>query len=159
MKLILLSLLLIATFVNASVTTTYDNNVTVNSSVVHNEDGTYTYSYNLTPALFTKQDISHFEVFVCGGLLITNATSNIRFSEEIKDESFKFDNLAGKNNDRQLWFTFDSPNSPALGDVAVKYGRLEAFTRAQVPSCEKIPETSTLGLSVLGLCLLLRRKR
>lgn len=158
MKLKILSLLLAATVANASVTTTYDN-ITITSSVVHNESGTYTYSYNITPALFTKQDISHFEVFVCGGLLITNATSNIRFKEEIKDESIKFDNLEGKNNDKQLWFTFDSPNSPELGDVAVKYGRIEAFTKAQVPSCVAIPETSTMSLAFLGSMLLLRRRR
>lgn len=158
MKLKLLSLLLAATVANASVTTTYDE-ITITSSVVHNESGTYTYSYNITPALFTKQDISHFEVFVCGGLLITNATSSIKFKEEIKDESFKFDNLEGKNNDKQLWFTFDSPNSPELGDVAVKYGRTEAFTKAQVPGCAAIPEPGVICLSTLGLGLLLRRRR
>lgn len=158
MKLKLLSLLLAATVANASVTTTYDD-ITITSSVVYNESGTYTYSYNITPALFTKQDISHFEIFFCGGINITNTSSNIRFTEEIKDESIKFDNLAGKNNDKQLWFTFDSVNAPTTGSVAVKYGRTEAFTKAQVPSCTVIPEPSVVGLSFLGLSLLLRRRR
>jgi hypothetical protein len=158
MKLKILSLLMAATVANASVTTTYDD-ITITSSVVHNEGGTYTYSYNITPALFTKQDISHFEIFFCGDVVIANATSSIKFKGELKDESFKFDNLAGNNNKEVLWFTFDSVNAPELGDVAVKYGRVEAFTKAQVPSCAAIPEPSVVCLSTIGFCLLLRRRR
>lgn len=147
-----------ATVANASVTTTY-NDIIISSSVVHNESGTYTYSYNITPALFTKQDISHFEIFFCGHIVISNATSSIKFNGEFKDESFKFDSLEGNNNKKTMWFTFDSVNVPELGDVVVKYGRTEAFTKAQVPSCATIPEPSVVGLSTLGFCLLLRRRR
>lgn len=154
----ILSLLLAVSVANASVTNTYDD-ITITSSVVHNQSGNYTYSYNITPALFTKQDISHFEIFFCGDINITNMSSNIRFTDELKDESFKFDNLEGKNNNKELWFTFDSVNAPTTGSVAVKYGRTKAFTKAQVPSCAVIPETSTTILAFLGGVLLLRRRR
>lgn len=154
----ILSLLLAVSVANASVTNTYDD-ITITSSVVHNQSGNYTYSYNITPALFTKQDISHFEIFFCNGINITNMSSNIRFTDELKDESFKFDNLEGKNNNKELWFTFDSVNAPTTGSVAVKYGRTEAFTKAQVPSCAVIPESSTMILAFLGGVLLLRRRR
>jgi|694.fasta_scaffold95412_3 hypothetical protein len=158
LKLLLLSLLIATNAANARVTTTYDDTY-VSSSVVYNGIGLYTYSYNITPELFTTYDISNFEIFFCEDAKILNARSNIRFTEELGDRFFKFDSIEDDNNDKQLWFTFDSPNAPEIGDVAVKYARTETFAKEYVPSCVTIPEPSVVGLSFLGMLLLLRRKR
>lgn len=170
MKLKLLSLLLAATVATASATTSYISSG-VTSSVVHNsQSGLYTYSYNITPALFTEQDIFYFEVFFCEGAKILNASSNISFNGRLNINSYKFANLDyddleedddddDDDTDMQLTFTFDSASAPELGDVSVKYGSTVSFMRADVPGCSVIPEPSVVGLSCLGLFLLLRRKR
>ena len=165
MKLKLLSLLLAATVATASAATSYISSG-VTSSVVHNsQSGLYTYSYNITPALFTEQDIFYFEVFFCEGAKILNASSNISFNGRLNINSYKFANLdyddleEDDDTDMQLTFTFDSARAPELGDVSVKYGSTVSFMRADVPGCSVIPEPSVVGLSCLGLFLLLRRKR
>lgn len=158
MKLTLLSLLASAVTCFASVVTTF-NNSSVTSSVVSNKNGLFTYTYNISPYKFTKKDISYFEIEFCDDVEIINPTSNIRFEEEYEDDSYKFDSLENDNNSTDLWFKFDSPNAPEMGDVIVKYGNTESYANVNVPSCIAVPEASTLSFAILGTMLLLRRRR
>lgn len=112
----------------------------------------------MEPRLIEKKELSHFEVFYCEEVAILSPESTLRFQTETESGGFKWDSLKG-NSSGVVSFSFFSKNTPILGNGEIKFGTSVFQDTVIVPSCNTIPETSTIGLLFCGLLLTTRRKR
>jgi hypothetical protein len=155
---IILSLLTLTLTSFGAVSSLSNNGRYLNSSATLTEDGWIKYTYTMQPSNIERRDLSFFEVLFCDEASILSPESTLRFKAELSDMGFKWDSLKGNNNDT-VSFSFLSQFAPILGESYFKMGNTVYFDEALVPSCQTIPEVSTLGALALGVLTLLRRKR
>lgn len=133
---------------------------TINSNVAF-MDGVYDkykYEYHIQMDLL-EHDLSHFQINVCDNVQIFNPASNVNFQIEFENGIFKFDNITSSNQPETIWFSFESPNSPRIGEAIIKAGRDTITESVYSPSCVIIPEPNTSMFGLIGMFMLLNRRK
>lgn len=158
---LLKSIIILLVYAGATTAATISNSASAfKSSVVDQGDGTYLYSYSVSPwKLATKRDLSNFIVFWCCDVVAYNYGGSIDFDLEVEDDRVVFDDLEDDNNTTTITFFFESVNIPMDGIVSYKAGRDTWRSATKVPSCAIIPEPASVSLLVVAGILFLTRRR
>lgn len=159
MKALLISLFATANLIAAQ-TFTYHYLDFVESSVSKAEDK-WLYSYSFAPSEFSRHDISHVEIRFCKDASVSNHYSNVEYVPEFELGNFKFDDIGfyGQEQPETIFFSFESPNSPMVGSLFAKAAtNIYEDLNVLVPSCQ-IPEPQAATLGLIGLTLLINRRK
>jgi hypothetical protein len=128
------------------------------TSSTYQGDGTYLYFYSIDPWELSKKDLSNFQIFWCPEVEIYNLESNIAFETSYEYDKLVFENLENDNNNKVVYFSFESKYVPVAGTIQFKLGKDIFLHKGVVPGC--IPEPSTsfvLLISMIGLMFIRKR--